>query len=88
MIKIEHVALLINKELEIKYSLGTQLWLARFKNGELMRNGCLGSIHGQGKSPNEALEAYVEQIKGYPMAFNTMDSLKREEFNMPKELIA
>jgi hypothetical protein len=61
-------------------------WCADFDSCEIVDGCILTSAHGNAQTPEEAIEEYLEQIRGKRIIFNAMDKEKRREYEVPKSL--
>lgn len=76
----------LNLELEILYYPNQKRrFTASFKRAEVMQKGFLAGTYGNGKTPDLAINDYVEQIKGKRIAINAM-SKDRMEYDVPERL--
>jgi len=87
---IEEFADIINRDIIItRYACQDNRYSVSFENCETKENeydACLTSAHGNGKSPDEAIENYVDKIRGKFLIFNAMGGEKRREFFVPKNI--
>jgi hypothetical protein len=73
----------INKELIItRYAQQNGRFVADFEYAEVKDDGMLVSIYGEGQSPIEALNDYVDQISGKTIVFDAAGN-KRQEHLVP-----
>ena len=86
--KIEELARILDKQLEIMYPDDSGDWYASFKYGEVKDGSILTSYTGRGNTPNAALRDYVKDIAGKLMVFNAGSLTLRMEFKMPFDLEA
>ena len=83
---IQEYADAINVEIHLKrYENQDNRWMAEFPDCELMEDGCLASAYGNGKTPDEAIRDYVNQIAGKRIAIGAYTDGRRE-FNVPASL--
>lgn len=60
-------------------------WLAEIENGEIKEPGVLVGKFGTGQTPEEAIEDYVQKIKGQTLVVNATTKY-RKEFQIPQSL--
>jgi len=84
--KIEELARVLDKQLQISYPDDAGDWYASFKYGEVKDGPILASYTGRGKTPSAALADYAKDIAGKLMVFHAMNDKLRMEFKMPCEL--
>ena len=75
--------LLIKNLIFRRYANQNNRYTVSFENCEIKEGLILASKYGQGKSLNEALLDYINQIKGQILVFNAMSAI-RQEFTYPK----
>jgi hypothetical protein len=69
----------INKELIItRYAQQNGRFVADFEYAEIKDDGMLVSIYGEGQSPTEALNDYVDQISGRTLVFDAVGNERQE----------
>lgn len=74
----------LDVELELtRYSNQEGLWCARFASCEIKDDCILISAHGNGKTPVEAVNDYISEIRGKRMVMHAMSKEMRREFNVP-----
>lgn len=84
---IFELADIAKKDLQITYHNNQEMrFTASLKYSETKRGGMLVGSYGNGKTPNEAINNYVDDIKGKVLVFDAMSD-KRREFGVPKTLI-
>jgi len=77
----------IGAELELtRYSNQNGRWSAGFRGAEVKGDGVLIGSHGNGKTPEDAIVDYVDEICGKTLVFNAYSSRDRREFNVPQDL--
>lgn len=54
-----------------------------FEDCEVMKNGCLSSEYGNGKTPIDALVDYISHLEGKRIVFDATGPARRE-FDVPK----
>lgn len=76
----------IDCDLELRrYANQIGRWLAQIKHAELKEGCILSGNYGTGKSPEQAIEDYVQQIKGKLIVINAATD-RRKEFKVPEGL--
>ena len=66
-------------------------WCAKFEYAEVLEHkgsATLVSEHGNGPTPEAALQKYIDGIKGKILVFNATGGDKRREFKVPMNLEA
>lgn len=59
------------------------LFYAHFKRCEVMQNGCLAGVSGNGPTPKDALADYAQRLSLTRIAVNAM-SEERQEIQVPR----
>ena len=87
MITLQYFCDLINADLEIRrYSNQKERWVAQFDRCEV-KDGCmLCGTYGEGRTPEEAINNYLDKIKGKVLVFNAF-AKDRVEYTMPMDVI-
>jgi hypothetical protein len=76
----------INCNLELRrYANQNGRWLAQIERAELKEGHILSGSYGTGKNPEQAIEDYVQRIKGKLLVINAASD-ERKEFKVPKTL--
>ena len=57
-------------------------WLAQIEHCDVKEDGVLAGSYGDGKTPEEAIMDYIDQIEGKCIAINAYTD-KRREYNVP-----
>lgn len=84
--KLNELADVIGVDIVLRrYNNQDERWTAKFEHAEIGKNGCLISTYGGGVSPQEALDNYVNQIRGELLVLNAYGK-DRKEFNVPLNL--
>lgn len=87
---IEEYADILNLELRIlRYPNQGNRYCAAFERCETKEDAgsnMLTSNHGNGKSPAEAIEDYLTQIRGRLLVVSAYGDKERREYVVPKEL--
>lgn len=87
MISITEYADIINVEIVIRYYPNQDTrFSASFERAEVMEGGCLAGFHGNGKSPKEAVDDCLSQIKGKRIAIGAYTD-NRREFVVPVSIV-
>ncbi|MDD5547119.1 MAG: hypothetical protein PHO67_08215 [Candidatus Omnitrophica bacterium] len=86
--KLEEFASVINKKIDL-WSYPKPPWYGCSLHGAEMRVNVAGllSNFGTGVTPNEARDEYVKLISGQLLIFDAMDECRRQEFNVPADLM-
>ena len=83
---IEDYADCINVEIVVRrYDNQNNRWIAEFDHCEVKGDGVLIGTHGNGSTPQEAVQAYIDQIRGKCIVLNA-GSVRRREFIVPTNL--
>ena len=86
---IEELSGVINMRIDIanrpNWGDADGLWYASFKGAEVKGDGVLIGCSGNGATPQKALQAYVDEIRGKTLVFNAM-SENRIEVQIPELL--
>jgi len=83
---IEEYADILNVDLIIRrYCNQDNRYMAKIENAEVMQDGCLIGMYGNGKTAFDAINDYVKQIRGKRIAIDSYTP-KRGEFDVPKNL--
>jgi len=69
-----------------RYSNQCKRHTAKFEYTEIKDDPILISTYGDGDTPAEALEHYVEKIRGKTLVVNAMSKTERKEFGVPETL--
>lgn len=78
---------LINCNIEFRrYANQDGRWYVAFEDSEISEPGILVSRYGTGKSMIDALENYVQQIKGQTLVLNSGTD-RRQQYTVPEYLI-
>lgn len=87
---ITEYADVLNFQIEVKYYPNqNNRWSANFVGAEAKEHKLsvgLLSEYGSGNSPEEAVEDYVEKIRGKVLVFSAYNKIKRREFDVPQDL--
>jgi hypothetical protein len=86
---IEEYADAINVEIRIARRCNRQpSWFANFERCEILDDGFIRGALGMGRTPDEAIEAYVKEIRGKKIVINSVDFIteRRREFVVPDTL--
>lgn len=76
----------IDCDLELRrYANQSGRWLAQIEHAELKEGCTLSGNYGTGKNPEQAIEDYVQQIKGKLLVINAASD-RRKEFKVPDSL--
>ena len=75
----------VGVHLEMLYPDTAGQWYVHLKGAETKEGGMLHSKSGRGRTPDEALKSYVEEIKGDRIVIKAYGD-GRQEFNVPKTL--
>ncbi len=51
-------------------------------------SSCISSAHGNGRTPEEAMQDYCNQIRGRLLVVNAFDKVERREYRVPMEIKA
>jgi len=70
-------------EREHSFSLSLPRWYCHFSELEVMRNGALVSVSGNGNTIQEAVEDYCQKLSGQYVALNAMSNARRRQFHVP-----
>lgn len=85
--QISEYADCINANLRLlRHSCQDNRWTALFEDCDIQDDGALIRVYGNGKTPHEAIIAYVQRIKGQKIVFYAMSKTQRREFIVPKDL--
>ena len=83
---IEDYADCINAEIVVRrYDNQNNRWMAEFNHCEVKGEGVLIGTYGNGTTPQEAIQAYVDQICGKTVVFEAGTD-RRREFTVPMQL--
>lgn len=89
---IEEYADVLNLELEIlRYPNQRNRYSAQFKRTETKddpSDPCLTGTYGNGTSPAEAVQNYIDKIKGRLLVVNATGGNERRQYVVPQELTA
>lgn len=84
---IEEYADVLNVELVVRRCANQEnRWMADFESCEIKDGVILSSSYGDGKSPDKAIDSYVEKIRGKRIVFHAMSTAKRREYEVPHNL--
>lgn len=87
---IEELGDLVQEELIVKrYPQQDNRWMCRFAHSEakLSKSDIFArGFYGDGKSPEEAIQDYIEQIRGKILLFRGLDRKERSTFGVPNTL--
>ncbi len=84
--KLTDLCDVLDVELDLKYYPNQNgRWVAKLSHAEISEGGFLTGVHGNGKTPEEAINDYVAEIKGQRVIFNAYSD-DRKEFVMPENL--
>ena len=76
----------IDCNLELRrYANQSGRWFAQIEHAELKEGVILSGNYGTGKTPEQAIEGYVQQIKGKLIVINAATN-RRKEFKVPEGL--
>ncbi|MFO7842259.1 MAG: hypothetical protein R6V16_00495 [Bacteroidales bacterium] len=74
---------IINCQLELRrYANQDGRWLAKIVNSDIKDGAVLMGIYGTGKTPDEAIQDYVDQIAGKKLIIDAASD-RRREFEVP-----
>lgn len=82
---LQELSQITKHQIEILYPDVDSNWYAHFAGGEIKGEGILISCSGRGKTPQQALENYVREIRGKTIVFDFRRESK-QEFNVPDSL--
>lgn len=78
---------IIDKNIEItRFPNQNNRWIAKFDRGEIKEDCTLAGVYGTGANPVDAINDYIENIKGKKIVFNAMSEKNREEHMIPKNI--
>ena len=84
---IDELGDIIQADLVIRrYTGQNNRYCARFDDVEVKEGACLVGAHGNGRTPENAIQEYVDRIKGTTVVINARDKVYRREFNIPETL--
>ena len=88
--KLEDFADVILKDMLIRrYANQNNRWMAKFEGAEVKdteHSSILAGTHGNGKTPEAAMNDYLGQIRGKILVFNAYGGEKRREYGVPQNL--
>lgn len=88
MININEYCDLIGVNLVINYYHNqNNRWCANFDKCEIKQGDLLISTFGDGNSPIEAINEWINKIKGKTMVLRAYDDINMKEFIVPDDLI-
>jgi hypothetical protein len=77
---------ILNLDLELhRHANEDGRWITWIKHSEIKEGGALIGTYGDGKTPEQAIEDYVQRIKGKLIVINATSDL-RKEFKVPDSL--
>lgn len=85
---IEEYAEVISAKLDIRYYQDGRRFHASFEGCEVKEGIFLRSESGLGRTHDDAVVAYAEQIQGQTLVFNATSKALRREFVVPESLTA
>ena len=87
---ITEYADVINVNITITYYHNQQQrWCAHFEGAEVLEHegsAILAILHGNGSTPYEALQDYLDNVEGKILVFNATGGDKRREFKVPMSI--
>lgn len=77
----------INKNIKVTYYHNQNTrWTACIERAEVKDGNFLTGMYGDGKTPYNAIENYIANIKGKTIVFDAYDKEKRIEYKVPETL--
>jgi hypothetical protein len=61
-------------------------WICMFDHSLIKDGGLLIAEYGNGSTPDEAINEYMENIRGKVIVFDAYDNENRQEYYVPKTL--
>ena len=85
------LATLINKQIEILHRPSetldsSSLWYAKLDDVEIKDGAILSGSFGNGRTPEEALQNYVKELKGQKIVIDAFSKDKRTVLDLPSTL--
>lgn len=78
---------IINCVLEIeRYPNQNNRWSASIRNSEIKHGPILSGAYGTGKTPEQAIEDYVNKIRNQHIVINAMSREYRREYYIPSDI--
>ena len=82
---LEDYADALNTQIVVqRYPCQSGRWIAHFPLCEVIDGNILASSYGEGTTPLEAMNSYVDQIRGRRVVFDAAAPDKRREFDVPE----